>query len=245
MEIFRYDNEILQSFPKLRAAVVHVRDLKTHFDGSDFNSRYAAEQQNVRETLGEKALSELSSIEAWRRVFRGFGVKPTKYRSAVEALLRRLQKHGQIPSIHPLVDLANWVSIRFCLPVAAFDLRCVQTPLTVCFSKGEEWFTALHQDEAVHPDPGEVIFLDTEEVVHARRWCWRQSKQSASTPETTDALFTLEGHHPTAHEDVFQGMNLLLDLLRQYATGSFDHGLLDPDHPLFPSDSSSQNPGGG
>jgi hypothetical protein len=54
-------------------------------------------------------------------VFRGFGVDPTQYRSAAEALLRRLIKQGELPSIGTLVDLANLVSIRYALPVAVFD----------------------------------------------------------------------------------------------------------------------------
>jgi len=58
-----------------------------------------------------------------RKLFRGFGVEPTQYRSAAEALLRRLTKQGGLPSVGTLVDLANLVSIRFALPVAVFERR--------------------------------------------------------------------------------------------------------------------------
>ena len=73
--------------------------------------------------IGETPLSELPTLAAWRRAFRAFGVDPTAYRSAAEALLRRLTKQGSIPSINALVDIGNLVAIRYGLPVAMFDQR--------------------------------------------------------------------------------------------------------------------------
>jgi len=45
--------------------------------------------------IGETPLSELLSLAAWRKVLRGFGVDPTQYRSAAEALLRASQAAGR------------------------------------------------------------------------------------------------------------------------------------------------------
>ena len=233
MAIFCYDSAILNTYPFLRAAVVHARDVHANFPEPAFQAAYQQAQRQTQERLAGVALSEIPSIDAWRRVFRSFGVKPTQYRSAAEALLRRLQKHGSIPSIHPLVDLANWASTRFALPIAAFDLHSIQIPLRVCFAKGEEQFAALHQQDSETPEPGEVIFVDQEQVVHARRWCWRQSQASASNPKTTEVLFTIEGHHSNAAEDVQSARDMLLELLQGYFEGVFESGTLDPDHPEY------------
>ena len=77
----------------------------------------------MRNRIGETPLSQIPSLAAWRSVFRGFGLDPTQYRGAAEALLRRLTKKGEIPSVNTLVDIGNLVSIRYALPVALFDLR--------------------------------------------------------------------------------------------------------------------------
>ena len=47
------------------------------------------------------------------------------------ALLRRLTKKGDIPSINAVVDICNLVSIRYALPVAAFDLAAITGGVTV------------------------------------------------------------------------------------------------------------------
>ncbi|MGI8658975.1 MAG: B3/B4 domain-containing protein [Candidatus Limnocylindria bacterium] len=178
---------------------------------------FSAEQSATLARIGDAPLSEIPSLAAWRRVFRGFGVDPTAYRSAAEALLRRLTKQGSIPSINALVDIGNLVSIRHALPVAIFDQRAVTGLTTVRFAKGDEAFTDLGSGATEMPEPGEVIFIDDAGLVRARRWCWRQSAQSASRPDTTEVLATVEGHHDRASEDVAAALTDLQELLNRYA----------------------------
>jgi DNA/RNA-binding domain of Phe-tRNA-synthetase-like protein len=150
-------------------------------------------------------------------VFRGFGVDPTQYRSAAEALLRRLTKQGELPSIGTLVDLANLVSIRYALPVAVFDERGISGGTIVRFARGDERWADLGSSQTEHPDPGEVIFVDAADVVSARRWCWRQSAGSAARDDTTEIVVTIEGHHGTAVDDVTQALADLEALLAAHA----------------------------
>lgn len=182
---------------------------------------YQAEQQRVIEKIGLTPLSELETLAGWRSAFRLFGVDPTQYRNAAEALLRRLTKKGDIPSINAIVDCCNLVSIRYALPVAAFDLRRVRGVVTVQFASGEERFTPLGEAAPEHPEPGEVIFMDEAGLVVARRWCWRQSAESAAQESTQAALFTIEAQHPAGKALVEQALNDLQALLAEAVGGDY------------------------
>jgi DNA/RNA-binding domain of Phe-tRNA-synthetase-like protein len=197
----------------------------------DLQRIYQTEQDNVKTSIGNKPLSEISTLAAWRTAFRSFGVNPTKYRSAAEALLRRLTKKGDIPSINSVVDICNLVSIRYRLPVAAFDTSELTGPITVQIANGSENFTPLFQDVPEHPDPGEVIFADDMKLVVARRWCWRQSNESATQLNTTSAVFTVEGHHETAGKDIQAAVNDLHTLLTNFVGGEYTTGILDVNNP--------------
>ena len=188
---------------------------------------YQAEQQATLARIGDTPLSQIESLAAWRGVFRSFGVDPTQIRSACEALLRRLTKQGDIPSINTLVDIGNLVSIRYGLPVAMVDLRSVTGAITVKFSDGTESFTNLGQPEITHPDPGEVIFADEANLVFARRWCWRQSDQSASRGDTTDLLVTVEAQHENSLLMVEAAVKDLTDLLQQFTGSTLSSTILD------------------
>ncbi len=230
--VFRYAVAVLDRFPTIRGGAVLASGLVNGPAPPALAAAYAAEQEAVQERLVGTPLSEVPSLAAWRTVFRGFGVEPTRYRSAAESLLRRLTKKGDVPSINALVDLANLVSIRYALPVAVFDRAGVAGGLTVRFAGGDEPFADLGSDDVSHPDPGEVAFVDEAGVVAARRWCWRQSRQSAAGPATTAVLITVEGHHDEAGADVAQAVADLRGLLDEHVRGGVhEAALLDPDRP--------------
>lgn len=232
--MFYYEDALIDSFPTIRAGVGHADQLDNSGGHGDLAGDYARAQADVLERLGDTPLSEIPSIAAWRRVFSAFGVKPTQYRNAAESLLRRLTKKGDIPSISPIVDLGNMISIRYALPVAFFDLDGIEGSTRVAFADGTEAFTDLGSSEPVSPEQGEVVFVDEADVVSARRWCWRQSAQSATSADTRRALITVEGHHDTAAADVAAALDELGDGLERYGLAeAVSTGHLSPEQPAF------------
>jgi DNA/RNA-binding domain of Phe-tRNA-synthetase-like protein len=231
---FEYAPEIVERFPSVVGGVIHATGLTNGPSPAELVEAFEAEQAAVLARIGMTPLSELPSLVAWRRVFRAFGVDPTGYRSASEALLRRLTKQGSIPSINALVDIGNLVSIRYGLPVAVLDLRAVTGGITVRFATGDERFTDLGSGDGETPEPGEAIFIDDAGLVCARRWCWRQSAESASRPDTTQVLVTVEGHHDGATDDVAAATSDLEALLRAVAMpAAVRSGIVDAETPTF------------
>src|SRR5438132_151170 len=233
MTVFRYHPDILARYPGVAGGVILARDMTNGPTPKDLQAAFQAEQQATLQRIGTTPLSQVESLAAWRSAFRSFDVDPTQYRSAAEALLRRLTKKGDIPSINLLVDLGNLVSIRYALPVAVFDTRVLQGAVTVHFADGTERYTTLGQAEVEHPQPGEVVFSDETRLVIARRWCWRQSEQSAAQPETTNAIITVEAHHAGGRRDIEAALNDLLELLIKYTGGTFISAILDAKNPAL------------
>jgi DNA/RNA-binding domain of Phe-tRNA-synthetase-like protein len=223
---FQYDPEILKRFPLLAGGALLGFHLHNGPTPAGLRQAYLEEQRRTLERIGSTPLSEVESLVGWRAAFRLFGVDPTQYRSASEALLRRLTKKGDIPSINAVVDLCNLVSIRYALPVAAFDLRLLQPPITVHFATGEEAFLPLGEASAEHPEAGEVIFSDAVGVVVARRWCWRQSQESASQENAETLLFTIEAQHAGGRAFIESALNDLQALLVESAGGEYERKIL-------------------
>lgn len=219
---FQYHPEIPSRFTKLAGVAMlghHLVNLPTPPALVDV---YTREQELVKTRIGSTPLSELPTLAGWRAAFRQFGVDPTQYRCAAEALLRRLTKKGDIPAINAIVDCCNLISIRYALPVAAIDLRQVQGMVTVHFAQGNEHFNPLGEDQPGPPEPGEVIFSDDKGMVVARRWCWRQSVESAAGLETGDLLITIESQDASGSAVIEQAMTELRDLLQQFVGGEYD-----------------------
>jgi DNA/RNA-binding domain of Phe-tRNA-synthetase-like protein len=232
MPLFHYDQAVLAEYPAIQAGLLFATGLRNGPTPPALQTRYTAEQATVNGRL-PASLSDIPALAAWRSAFRRFGVNPTQYRCAPEALLRRLAKAGDIPSINMLVDLGNLVSIRYALPVAVLDWRAVTGTVTVHRAIGNERFIELGSQEAVHPEPGEVVFSDATGMVLARRWCWRQSAESAAQPDTTTALIVIEAHHADGPTDVANALADLRALLADYGGGQYHAMQLDAQHPTF------------
>ncbi len=243
MSTFQYHADILARYPTVVGGIVLAQGMTNGPTPESLQTAYLAEQKAVLQRIGDTPLSQIQSLAAWRNVFRSFGVDPTQYRSAAEALLRRLTKKGDIPSINTLVDIGNLISIRYALPVAVFDTRTLQGAVTVHFADGSERYTTLGQDEVEHPEPGEVVFSDETGLVIARRWCWRQSEQSAAQVDTTNAIITVEAHHAEGRRDVQAALDDLLELLRKYVGGEFTPGVLDAQHAALENDNIGDSDG--
>ena len=237
MTTFRYDAAILERFPAITGGVILARGVRNGPTPEPLRAAYQEEQRATLARIGETPLSQLPTLAAWRGAFRRFGVDPTQCRSAAEALLRRLTKKGDIPSINALVDLGNLISIRYALPVAIFDTRALTDPLTVCFATGAERYTPLGQpDVTEHPTAGEVVFRDAAGLVFAERWCWRQSDQSAARDDTTAVVVTVEAQHDGGRGEVEAALADLVALLERYAGGRFNADILDARHPALTDD---------
>lgn len=231
MASFQYHPAIVAQFPNLVSGIILGTGAANTPTSEPLAQLYMAEQQAVAARIGSTPLSELPALAAWRQAFRKFGTDPTKYRSAPEALLRRLTKKESVPTINQLVDIGNLVSIRYALPIAVFDRATIQGDVTVHFADGTERYTELGQSEAIHPDPGEVVFTDDTHTVIARRWCWRQSATSAAALTTTETLITIEAQHPNGRQDVEKAVTDFLELLGKYAGGRYNYAILDKNQP--------------
>jgi len=201
--------EIWDDFPQLVPGLMVVDGIHQNVDVEEYlQPRF----EQARERLSRDKESQMPEIAAWRRAYSQMGFKPSKYRSAAEALLRRFKRENDMPRLHPLVDICNAVSVSFALPVAVFDLERVEEYMEVCYADGTEQYLSF-SGEIETPAPGEVIFLDAANQVHARRWTFRQSRTSTIRPDTTQVLILSEGLHETADQDVGAMMDSLSEII--------------------------------
>ena len=192
---FSHHPAIWSLYPELAVATLFAPGIHARADVASHVARF---ESIARERLAAApSESDWPEINAWRRVFSRMGLKPTQYRCASESLLRRFRKEGDLPRIHPLIDLCNAASIAFGIPVAALDTEKIAWPLQVRHAEGTETYLSFG-GEIEHPEPREVSFVDARDQAHARRWTHRQSGLSAIREETRSALIVMEAVHPEA-----------------------------------------------
>lgn len=195
---FLHSDAVWNAHPNLRALTVLVEDV---LGMKDEPARLDKLIPAIHSRLAANAESEMPEIAAWRDAFSKMGFKPTQYRCASEALLRRYRKENSMPGFHPMVDYLNYVSMAYAIPIAAYDVEKIHEGITVRPADGSETYVTF-QGEIEHPAPNETIFADPEGNAHSRRWTHRQSAKSVVTPATDRVLIVAEALHANAGRDL-------------------------------------------
>nr|WP_315901639.1 B3/4 domain-containing protein [Enterobacter bugandensis] len=153
----------------------------------------AALAQACQQMLNDDVPWADAHLSGWDEVFKAFGAKPKRTPCSATALRKRVLKDCSLPSLDPVVDIYNAVSVRYAIPVGGENLAAYSGAPRLTLADGSEPFDTFKEGEPVveHPEPGEVIWRD-DLVVTCRRWNWRQGIRTRLDSQAQSMWFILE-----------------------------------------------------
>ena len=185
--------EVFAALPTACFGVVAVKGAKPGPAAEEIRRRLAEAVESCTAALEGVAIKQAPEIVPYREAFRALGINPNKYPCSIEALLTRIAKGKGMPSINPLVDFGNAVSLRHRIPIGAHDMATFRDGvLEVRPARDGDRFIPFGGGEAEIPDPGEIVYVSGGEV-RTRRWTWRQSEIGKITDATDSLLFPVDG----------------------------------------------------
>ena len=116
-------------------------------ESNPFWSEMDALAETCRRAHGGRAPSEIPGLEPARRLYRAFGVDPTRTRPSSEALLRRVLKGQELYRINRLVDACNWSSLAMLLPIGLYDLDRVEGDMILRVGGPGESFPGIRKGD--------------------------------------------------------------------------------------------------
>jgi DNA/RNA-binding domain of Phe-tRNA-synthetase-like protein len=178
-------------------------------------------------------VAEHPRLAAWREAFREFGAKPSEHRSSIEAMVRRVVKPDQLPSINPLVDVGNLISLRYLMPAGVHPLRGGAEVLELRRAQLGDTFVPAGSLKTGSPEEREIVLASEHEVL-TRRWTWRQAAGTQTLPDTTKVFFNVDGLAPASREDVTAALHDVQHLVTRYCAGTIAHvAILDAANPYI------------
>lgn len=115
---------------------------------------------SYKQRYAGRSISEVPGVEWSRKLFHAMNQDPTKRRPASEALLNRALKDKPLYTINTLVDLGNWCSLDFLLPICVYDADAVQGQVQVHTGRSGEIYLG-HNDQIMNME-GRFIIADEE-----------------------------------------------------------------------------------
>jgi DNA/RNA-binding domain of Phe-tRNA-synthetase-like protein len=206
--------EVFGLNPNLRFGIIIAKGITNTETSPRETERLRNAEKNVRKIIKLEELRSQPMIKGYRHVLKNAGINPNKFVNSIEAIMKRLLKGGQLPTINSLVDLCNAISIENQVSLGGHDLADIEDDLSVGFTKGTEKFLPFGAEEYEPVEAGELVFTSGK-VVQTRKWVWRQSELGKMTLNTHDVFFQLVGFDDDPNSPLIKSMDSLEEILKQ------------------------------
>jgi len=188
--------------------------------------------KNIRKEFEGHKVKEHEKILPYREAFTQLSINPNKFLCSIEALVTRITKGHDMPSINPIVDLGNALSLKYCIPLGAHDIDKFKGNIEIRYAREDDEFISFG---ATEPEPvglEEVVYASGNEI-KTRRWTWRQGEKGKITEETCNVFFPIDGFIGKNDEDVIKLRDELAELVKEKLGAEVEIGFVDIEHPEF------------
>ena len=219
MTHFRLADDFVALFPEALIGLVFVTGIDNTAASAKSTEILTRQITETANRLPDEDMAMHPAIAPWRAAYARFGVRPSKYRSSIENLLRSA-KAGRLRSVNPLVDLYNSVSLAYQLPVGGEDLDTVQGDIVLTRADGTESFVPLGGSGDEPPPPGAVIYRDDAGVI-CSCWNWREAERTKLTAGTIRAVLVIEAIPPFTRAELDLALEALGNRVTAHLGGAY------------------------
>lgn len=228
--LYSIAGEIFDMFPGYCRGVVLATGITNMDSPPELISMLREAEKTLKCIVNIDELASHPKINSWREAYRLFGAKPAKFRSSIEAMVRRVLNGNELPGINMVVDLGNILSLRHIITAGAHATDVVSGDISLRKASGEENFIAFGTNILEHPEPGEIIFTEGNTVL-TRRWSWRQAEHTSTHKSTTDVEMNIDGLPPVTESEVDIICREAMELIRKYCGGNLRYEILTVNNP--------------
>lgn len=208
---FRIEKKILNVGSGVYNGVVIAYGLNNCESNEKVSLLLQGEINRAISELGSTDVKSMDSLMPYRDALKSFGINATKYPCSIESILTRISKKGEFPSISPVVDLGNYISLKHRVPVGVHDIDTFSQDLYVRCASLED---CANKDNDIDGDKlveGEPVYIAGDSV-RTRRWLWRQMPAGRVTEKSKNFIFPIDGFNCNK-ESIEAACNELVELL--------------------------------
>ena len=227
---FAVDTRIFELFPELAVGVAVCRGIDNQGTANGIMESIKEREKEIRENFQPETLSQHQKVNPWREAYRAFGGKPKKNNSSIESLLRRALKGEGLRHINKIVDIYNFLSLKYVLPFGGEDLDKAEGDIRLTIAgASEEPVLLLGEREPRPPKEGEVIYRDDVSAI-CRRFNWKECDRTKFSGETKNAVLVAEGLPPASKEVIEAAVGELKELVEKHCGGSIRTAILSKEN---------------
>lgn len=137
-------SELLREIPGFKLGVIEYKNITVGDSPQMLKGRLQLFQESIYFEIEDKNVTDLPGIMEWRSIFKKLGKDPNRYRHSAEALYRRIQKQNYLSSVQSAIDINNFFSLQYQVPIGIYDLDLLNGMVEVRISEEGEGYIGLN-----------------------------------------------------------------------------------------------------
>ena len=145
--IVKLDDSIVEIEPTLKIGIIHYTKIVVTSSPQMLKGRLQLFQEQLFFEMDDKDVTDFDGIREWRSLWKKFGADPNRYRPSMEAMYRRIAKQNYITPMHSAVDLNNFFSMQYEIPMGIYDVEKIQGDIRLIIGHEETKYNGLNGRE--------------------------------------------------------------------------------------------------
>ncbi|MGV1026033.1 B3/B4 domain-containing protein [Clostridium perfringens] len=225
MKKFIIEDDFWELFPNTKIGIITCNGIdNTIKDENQYKDMISQGEKEALNHLPNEEFSSNEVIKVWRDAFKKFKTKKGA-RSSIEALLKRVSTGKGLGTINPLVDIYNFISLKYAMPCGGEDMDKFIGDIRLTKATGDESFITLGSDKSEPPYEGEIVYKDDEGAI-CRCWNWRESVRTMLTEDTKNAFLCIELVDEKREKDFENALKELSQLVEENLGGKSEISIL-------------------
>ena len=215
---------IASQIDPFKIGLIHYNKIVVEQSPQMIKGRMQLFQENLFFELEEQPVTERAGIAEWRSIWKALGADPNRYRHSAESLMRRIRQQNYITPFHSAVDLNNFFSLRYEIPIGIYDVSKLEGDIEIAVGDAETGYEGLNGR-----------YNNLQNILHSRDAQgafgspYVDSTRTAVTESTTEALQIFYLRPSLSVEESLKLLKSSAEMFTQVCGGSFKTALLTSD----------------
>lgn len=219
--IVKLDDSIVKIEPSFKIGIIHYTKIVVTSSPQMLKGRLQLFQEQLFFELDDKVVTDFDGIKEWRALWKKFGADPNRYRPSMEAMYRRIAKQNYITPMHSAVDLNNFFSMQYEIPMGIYDVASINGNITLTIGNEETIYNGLNGRENKLRN-----ILTLQDDIGPFGSPFVDSVRTAVTENTTAALQVVFLRPSISKEDALKLITSMGAMFTQIHGGDFDTTLI-------------------
>lgn len=177
------DEQLLHKNDALKFGIIHYTKITVDESPQMIKGRTRLYQESLYFELANKSVTDIQGVKEWRDTLKALGAEPSRYRHSAESLYRQIAKENFLAPVQSAVDLNNFFSLQYEIPIGIYDAQKITSPITIALGDDNTTYEALNGRSVTLRNMPHCLDGDG-----AFGSLYVDSKRSATSEQTTEAM---------------------------------------------------------